>query len=185
MIQVKNTTKIHFLIFSRRSGWNSPYSNWKNHPTVGQTTCWSWTQTTPPGSQTTNSRLRMRAATSYTAGRCSQTPDSCESNSWRILTFNDGDFKSTTRSQMAANSEVKLSETFVKFWKKAAISKKERKETVFLCPDNEFQGLGSGQVWGHTPKQRVAASTLWRYSFGLRLAIAQADARPVMPISFR
>ena len=30
----------------------------------------------------------------------------------------------------------------------------------------------------HTPEQRVAASTLRRYSFGLRLAIAQADARP-------
>ena len=29
------------------------------------------------------------------------------------------------------------------------------------------------------PEQRVAASTLRRYSFGLRLAIAQADARPV------
>ena len=45
--------------------------------------------------------------------------------------------------------------------------------------------LSSGQVWGHTPEQRVAASTLRRYSFFLRLAIAQADARPVMPISFR
>ena len=35
-----------------------------------------------------------------------------------------------------------------------------------------------GQVLGHTPEQRVAASTLRRYSFRLRLAIAQADARP-------
>ena len=43
----------------------------------------------------------------------------------------------------------------------------------------------SGQVWGHTPEQRVAASTLRRYYFGLRLAIAQADARPAMPASFR
>ena len=43
----------------------------------------------------------------------------------------------------------------------------------------------SGQVWGHTPEQRVAASTLRRYFSGLRLAIAQADARPVMLISFR
>ena len=43
-------------------------------------------------------------------------------------------------------------------------------------------GGGSGQVWG---EQRVAASTLRRYSFGLHLAIAQADARPVMPISLR
>ena len=37
--------------------------------------------------------------------------------------------------------------------------------------------------WGHTPEQRVAASTLRRYSIGLRVAIAQADARPVMRIS--
>ena len=42
-----------------------------------------------------------------------------------------------------------------------------------------------GQVWGHTPEQRVAASPLRRYSLGLRLAIAQADARPAMPVSFR
>ena len=35
-------------------------------------------------------------------------------------------------------------------------------------------------VWGHAPEQRVAAFTLRRYSFGLRLAIAQADARPAM-----
>ena len=46
-------------------------------------------------------------------------------------------------------------------------------------------GSRSGQVWGHTPEQRVAASTSRRYSFGLRLAIAQADARPAMPASFR
>ena len=45
--------------------------------------------------------------------------------------------------------------------------------------------IRSGQVWGHTPEQRVAASTVRRYSFGLRLAIAQADARPTMPVSFR
>ena len=43
----------------------------------------------------------------------------------------------------------------------------------------------SGQVWKQTPEQRVAASPLRRYSFVLRLAIAQADARPVMPASFR
>ena len=42
----------------------------------------------------------------------------------------------------------------------------------------------SGQVWRHTLEQRVAASTLRRYSFGLRLTIAQADARPVMSIPF-
>ena len=39
-----------------------------------------------------------------------------------------------------------------------------------------------GQGMGHTPEQRVAASTLRRYSFGLRLAIAQADARPALPV---
>ena len=37
----------------------------------------------------------------------------------------------------------------------------------------------------NSPEQRVTASTLRRYSFVLRLAIAQADAMPVMPISFR
>ena len=39
----------------------------------------------------------------------------------------------------------------------------------------------SSQVgrWGHTPDQRVAASALRQYHFGLRLAIAQAVARPV------
>ena len=42
----------------------------------------------------------------------------------------------------------------------------------------------SCQVWGHTPEQRVAASTLRRYS-GLRLAIAKADGSPAMPASFR
>ena len=44
-------------------------------------------------------------------------------------------------------------------------------------------GDRSGQVWGHTPEQRVATSTLRRYSLSLRLAIAQADARPIMPVS--
>ena len=76
---------------------------------------------------------------------------------------------------------------------------------LYAEPHNYIRHLpsSSGQVWGHTPGQRVAASTLRRYSFdthrpgrrqarhanilqiGLRLAIAQADARPVMPKSFR
>ena len=65
----------------------------------------------------------------------------------------------------------------------------------------------SGQIWGHSPEQRVAASALRRYCFGFRLTIAQADrrrarhahilqigldlaiaqedARPVMPLPFR
>ena len=43
----------------------------------------------------------------------------------------------------------------------------------------------SGQVWGHTPEQRVVASILPRKFFGLRLAIAQADARPAMPVSLK
>ena len=43
----------------------------------------------------------------------------------------------------------------------------------------------SGQVRGHTAEQRVAASTLRRYYFDLRLTIAQADARPAMSISLR
>ena len=41
-------------------------------------------------------------------------------------------------------------------------------------------------VWEQPdPEGGNSSSTLRRYSFGLRLAIAQADARPVMPISFR
>ena len=35
------------------------------------------------------------------------------------------------------------------------------------------------------PERRVAESTLCDYSFGIRLAIAQADAGPVMPMPFR
>ena len=42
-----------------------------------------------------------------------------------------------------------------------------------------------GQVRGHTPEQRVAASTSRRYSFGLPLAIAQEDPRPAMPVFLR
>ena len=58
--------------------------------------------------------------------------------------------------------------------------------TLTLTPNpNPKPQVRSGQVWEHTPEQRVAASTLRRYSFGLRLAIAQADARPAMPASFR
>ena len=45
--------------------------------------------------------------------------------------------------------------------------------------------IRSGQLWGHTPEQRVAASTLPWYSFGFRLATTQADARPAMPASPR
>ena len=55
-----------------------------------------------------------------------------------------------------------------------------------IAPWPIFQFLvRSGQVWRHTPEQRVAASTLRRYPLGLRLAIAQADARPDMPASLR
>ena len=73
---------------------------------------------------------------------------------------------------------------------------------VFFMGDNVEE---SGQVWRHTPEQRVAASICngilqppsghrpgrrqARHAhilqIGLRLAIAQADARPVMSISFR
>ena len=38
----------------------------------------------------------------------------------------------------------------------------------------------SRHVWGHSPEQRVH---LRRYSFDHRLAIAQADARPITSIS--
>ena len=42
----------------------------------------------------------------------------------------------------------------------------------------------SGQVWEQTPEQRVAASTFRRYALGLRLAIAQADARFSSPCPY-
>ena len=48
-----------------------------------------------------------------------------------------------------------------------------------------FLDIRSGQAWRHTPEQRVAAYTLRRYSFGFRLAIAQADARPAVPVSLK
>ena len=44
-------------------------------------------------------------------------------------------------------------------------------------------GYRSGQVWGQATEQRVDPSTFRRYTFGLRLAIAQADNAPTMPIS--
>ena len=61
------------------------------------------------------------------------------------------------------------------------------RENSLLCGSCvlDIGQVRSGQVWEHTPEQRVAASILRRYSFGLRLAIAQADARPAMPASFR
>ena len=50
---------------------------------------------------------------------------------------------------------------------------------------NVFHFGRSSQVWRHNPEQRVPTSNLRRYSFGLGLAIAQADARPAMPVSLR
>ena len=53
----------------------------------------------------------------------------------------------------------------------------------FRHPCVEWQNLSilgfirPGQVWGHTPKQRVPASFLRRYSFGFRLAIARQARR--------
>ena len=50
----------------------------------------------------------------------------------------------------------------------------------------EFPEVRSGmRAYQIGPEQRVAASTLQRYTLGLRLTIAQADARPAMPVSFR
>ena len=49
---------------------------------------------------------------------------------------------------------------------------------------HNIMGFRSGQVRGGyagAARRRVHL----RYSFGLRLAIAQADARPAMPVSFR
>ena len=48
-----------------------------------------------------------------------------------------------------------------------------------------FRSWRAGHVCGHMSEQRVAASTLRQYSFGLRLPIDQADARPAMPVSFK
>ena len=56
-----------------------------------------------------------------------------------------------------------LSYTLV-FWKTLIIA---RPINVINYVDDEST-ITSGKVWGHTPEQRVAASTLWRYSFGLR-----------------
>ena len=41
--------------------------------------------------------------------------------------------------------------------------------------------LRSGQVWGHTPEQRDAASNLRQYSFGLRLGISRQTPGPSRP----
>ena len=67
---------------------------------------------------------------------------------------------------------------------------KEKLPTSNFCPPNGCcRGNGdrkvmSGQIWEHTPEQRVAASTFHRYSRGFRLVIPQADAWP-NPISLR
>ena len=45
----------------------------------------------------------------------------------------------------------------------------------FIFLKNRICYLRSCQIW-HTPEQRVAASSLRRYSFSLRLTIAQTDA---------
>ena len=50
---------------------------------------------------------------------------------------------------------------------------------------NMLYWVRSGQASGHTPEHHIAASTLRRHSFGLRLAIVQAHARPTKPISLR
>ena len=61
----------------------------------------------------------------------------------------------------------------------------ESEQTSFLKIEPRQGQVRSGQVLGYTPEQRVAAFTLRRYSFSHRLAIAQADAKPAMPVSFR
>ena len=58
-------------------------------------------------------------------------------------------------------------------------------QETWKCSQWHHPGVRSGQIWKHTPEQRVAVSTLRRYSLGLRLHIAQADARTAMPESFR
>ena len=53
------------------------------------------------------------------------------------------------------------------------------------CADGTFGDGRTSHIWGHTPEQRVAASTMRRYFFGFRLTIAQTVAYPVMLVSFR
>ena len=54
-----------------------------------------------------------------------------------------------------------------------------------MAAADQVAPIRSGRLWGHTTEQPVAASILRRYSFSLRLAIAQADSRPAMPVSFK
>ena len=58
------------------------------------------------------------------------------------------------------------------------------------CPPNgtriDYWCIGRrGQVWRHPPEHCIAASTLQRYSFTIRLIIAMADAMLATPISLR
>ena len=55
-------------------------------------------------------------------------------------------------------------------------------DSLTECLTDSLSQVMSDEVWGHTPEQRVAAPILHT---GLRLANAQADARPAMPISLR
>ena len=63
-------------------------------------------------------------------------------------------------------------------------------DLVFQVADNQNGGysevdFSTNLTKMRTSRHRVAASTLPRYSFGLRLAIAQVNARSAMPVSFR
>ena len=72
---------------------------------------------------------------------------------------------------------------------------------MFLSFSKKMYRVSSGQVWWHTPETHLATVLLWPPSghrpgrcqahhvrilqIGIRLAIAQADARPSMSVSFR
>ena len=59
----------------------------------------------------------------------------------------------------------------------------QNRRIIFVYPTTLVMvEVRSGKLLGHMPEQRVAASTLRRYVFGLSLSIAQADARPILQI---
>ena len=58
---------------------------------------------------------------------------------------------------------------------------RKQKRVIGECLRSWISKARSSQVWGHTPEQRVDASILRRYSFGLRLAIAQTATDRDMP----